>query len=266
MSRILEALRRIEVKQCEDAPVRPDAEGSGQKPAKPQGALLDLLPPTALCSRNRGTSAAAKRTTRHPPPATRHPPPATYCSPPTDDVESDPRFSPLAEHLLKRFPPDRHAVLMLTSPGPEEGQTGVAAGLAEALAARVPGEVLAADGATQTSEISRIEELRCHYRFVVIDGPCLAHPGATTMAACCDGVFLVIELGHTGVRSPAGRERPPARRGQRARQRGGRRVAVLTVQRARAAREKRRRQAGRADSPPTNSAGFRAAGPPRKRD
>jgi Mrp family chromosome partitioning ATPase len=89
---------------------------------------------------------------------------------------------------------------MLTSPGPEDGKTNVTAGLVKALAARVPGEVLAVDGDRDYPQ-SFFDDWRRSCRFAVIDGPCLTHPATTAMARCCDGVFLVIALGQTGRRA-----------------------------------------------------------------
>jgi Mrp family chromosome partitioning ATPase len=193
MSRILKALRRIEVQRQEDAPVRPDAM-PGKVRRSRAARRRQRAEDRGQTAEDRGQTAEARNTAS----SAYRPVPTAYCPPPTDDVESDPQFSQLADHLLRRFPPDRHAVLMLTSPGREDNKTSLTAGLAEALAARIPGEVLAVDGATQTPDF---DDLREQYRFVVIDGPCLAqHETTTMMAACCDGVFLVITLGHTGRR------------------------------------------------------------------
>ncbi len=219
--------------------------------------------------------------------------PPTVCRLPADEAQSHPRLVEWVDDLLKRFPPGHHAVLMLTSPGHGADKAGVSAALAEALAARLPGEVLAvgrsrgrlrscrdsrgfADRAgsaglagvlageatwedsirpaprkwldvlpagrawpkreplravrqmgtalrrvTSTRLAAVFDDLRSRYRFVVIDGPCLAQPEAAAMAACCDGVFLVVALGQT--------RRGAARRAVSLLQRGGANVLGCVV-------------------------------------
>jgi len=62
------------------------------------------------------------------------------------DPEPDPRFERLADLVVRGSPPGGHAVLMLTSPGTGEEKTRVTAALAEAIAAQTTGEVLAVEG------------------------------------------------------------------------------------------------------------------------
>jgi Mrp family chromosome partitioning ATPase len=228
MSRIQRALRQMEVQRPTTAVRGPLPTADDTWPA-----LHDPLP-TVSCSL-----------------------PTAFCSSAADDAPSDPRLVLWVDDLLKRFPPSHHAVLMLTSPGPDSNKAGVSAALAESLAARLPGEVLAVSGPIETSEVAAtprvfddragviglagvlagettwedavcqtprkwldvlpsattsagrlpavtgirlaavLDDLRRHYRFVVIDGPSLDQPDAVAMASCCDGVFLVVALGQT---------------------------------------------------------------------
>ena len=48
-----------------------------------------------------------------------------------------------------------------------------------------------------------IEELREQWSFVLLDGASLAHAEVAPLASCCDGVYLVVRLGHTPRRAVA---------------------------------------------------------------
>jgi Mrp family chromosome partitioning ATPase len=197
MSRILEALQRIGVQERDEAAVPPDATTAAARRA--EGSRHPAVDSGQSAGGSEESGAEGLQ---------------------GSEVDSDPRFTELVDQLLKTFPPDRPAVLMLASPGPEDGKTSVTAGLVKALAARLPGEVLAVDGDREYPR-SSFDDWRCSYRFAVIDGPCLTHPETTAMARCCDGVLLVIALGRTGRRA--------ARRAVRTLARGGANVLGCVV-------------------------------------
>ncbi len=58
----------------------------------------------------------------------------------------EPGSAEVLSHLLREFPPGRRAVLLFTSPEPDEAATAAVAELARALAPRVTGHVLAVEG------------------------------------------------------------------------------------------------------------------------
>lgn len=64
----------------------------------------------------------------------------------------------------------------------------------------LPGSRIPADGQWTIPAIkfaSLLNELRSQYRLVLIDTPSLVHPFAAPMAKHCEGVYLVVQLGHT---------------------------------------------------------------------
>jgi len=165
MSRILEALRRIEETVREEFSVPPAADAGGPRAEESslsgdqEGNVGGVPSPGVGASV--GADDDASVFVPPDPVADLAMPPA----PPTEtqivysleqarlqrddgrtDPEPDPRFERLADLVVRGVPPGGHAVLMLTSPGTGEGKTRVTAALAEAIAARTTGEVLAVEG------------------------------------------------------------------------------------------------------------------------
>ncbi len=64
----------------------------------------------------------------------------------------------------------------------------------------LPGSRIPADGQWSISVVkfaSLLNELRSQYRLILIDAVSLVHPFAAPMARHCEGVYLVVQLGHT---------------------------------------------------------------------
>ena len=190
MSRILEALRRLETSCREEASALPAADATklrqeetdlprGKKPALPRREEAppprreEAPPPRRdacvgdMSSPSGGASGGAHgdASVAMPPSLPTAPAPETQVvywleearvqqDDGRTDPEPDPRFTPLADLVLKGFPPGRHAVLMLTSPGTGDGKTRVTAALAEAIAAQTTGEVLAVDGDSDRPQLA----------------------------------------------------------------------------------------------------------------
>jgi Mrp family chromosome partitioning ATPase len=154
MSRILEALRRIEADGREEPEAAPDPQTSDSpreeaSVPQPEDGAADDVPsgsPDLFADSPAETDEAAPPY----PPETQ----AVYSLETARALQEDgranaepnPRFARFADRVSKVFPAGRPAVLMVTSPGAGEGKTRVTAGLAEAFAARTTGEVLAVDG------------------------------------------------------------------------------------------------------------------------
>lgn len=104
--------------------------------------------------------------------------------------------------------------------GQRGGESSMTAGLAEVLAGEavwrssvrptpwkrldvLPGTKTAAHQATTVAADlgTLFEQLRCHYQVVLLDGPSAACPETMLLARHCDGVFVVVKLGHTGRRA-----------------------------------------------------------------
>jgi hypothetical protein len=62
---------------------------------------------------------------------------------------------------------------------------------------------------------SWIAELREGWSLVLLDLPSLLHPEVASLAECCDGVYLVVRLGHTSRRGVAKAARTIRRSGGR---------------------------------------------------
>jgi Mrp family chromosome partitioning ATPase len=157
MSRILEALRRIEETVRAEVSVPPAADAGGPRAEEPSlpreedGDVGVFVPPEPVAE-------VAM------PPA---PPPETQIVYSLEaarlqrddgraDPEPDPRFERLADLVVRGVPPGGHAVLMLTSPGTGEGKTRVTAALAEAIAAQTTGEVLAVEGDSNAPRLAAL--------------------------------------------------------------------------------------------------------------
>jgi len=69
--------------------------------------------------------------------------------------EQHPACAEVLAHLLHEFPPGRSAVLLFTSPEPDEAATAAIAELAGALAPRVTGHVLAVEGSPGYTGLAR---------------------------------------------------------------------------------------------------------------
>jgi len=163
MSRILEALRRIEAEGGEEPEAPPDRQKDDfppeevTAPPSEDAAAGDVPPKSANASADApgDTDDAALP---YPPPETQ----VVYSLETARALQEDgrpsaepnPRFARFADRVSKVFPAGRPAVLMVTSPGAGEGKTSVTAGLAEAFAARTTGEVLAVDGDSDHPELA----------------------------------------------------------------------------------------------------------------
>ncbi len=108
------------------------------------------------------------------------------------------------------------AVLLFTSAGEGEGKSTTLARLAPELQRRVSGEVLVVDGSLRAAApaarqnihlsgrpIEALAGLRKRCRLVLVDAPSLRFSETAPLAACCDGTYLVVQLGATTRRALA---------------------------------------------------------------
>jgi len=113
---------------------------------------------------------------------------------------ADPAYEELAAHLLAQLPADRPAVVMFTSPGDGDGKTRLLRALAPVLSARADRRVLLLDTdlrkTPMASLTSRIDDLK-RGALVLLDAPSLLYPEVAALGAHCDGIYLVVRLGHT---------------------------------------------------------------------
>jgi len=113
---------------------------------------------------------------------------------------ADPAYEELAAHLLARLPADRPAAVMFTSPGDGDGKTRLLRALAPVLAARADCRVLVLDAdlrkTPMASLTSRIDGLK-RGTLALLDAPSLLYPEVAALGGRCDGIYLVVRLGHT---------------------------------------------------------------------
>ena len=142
---------------------------------------------------------------------------STGASPvPPNAVAADP-FAALAESIVAQWaaPGGENsetapAVLLFTSPGEGEGKSTTLARLAPELQRRVSGEVLVVDGSLRAAgpaesqnihltgrPIEALAGLRKRCRLVLVDAPSLRFSETAPLVACCDGTYLVVQLGAT---------------------------------------------------------------------
>ena len=147
----------------------------------------------------------------------------------------------LAAAIHWRLVPDRSVVLALTSPGDDDGKTDLARFLAPELVQRTSGDVLVVDADFCKADLSRqlttaqateacgdasaihptslpglyfqpnspiedispgcIQAWRRRWPLVLLDVPSLEHAEPTPLMRRCDGVYLVVRLGHTARRA-----------------------------------------------------------------
>jgi Mrp family chromosome partitioning ATPase len=145
----------------------------------------------------------------------------------------------LAQGLRRRLSPKRPAILAFTSPGDGDGKTSLLIHLAPELARHGHGGVLVVDANFHKPDLTSrltvsagrkplgsaviyptnlpglnvlpmspqrgcwLEELRESWPLVLVDMASLAHAEAAAMLRRCDGVCLVVRLGHTVRRAVA---------------------------------------------------------------
>ena len=113
---------------------------------------------------------------------------------------ADPAYEELAANILTQLPADRPAAVMFTSPGDGDGKTRLLHALMPALAAQADRRVLLLDADLRKTRLasltSRIDDLK-HGELLLLDAPSLLHPEVAALGAHCDGIYLVVRLGHT---------------------------------------------------------------------
>jgi len=108
----------------------------------------------------------------------------------------------LVEHILSRVPAGSGAVLMFASPLDGQGTAGLLSELAPLLAKRSGGEPLLLEGGTAGPDpAGRLGELRRHGRLVLVDAGPLERPEAAPLSRHCDGSYLVLRPERTPARA-----------------------------------------------------------------
>jgi Mrp family chromosome partitioning ATPase len=137
------------------------------------------------------------------PPDPHGPPPlSAQASQQSEQIVSvvNPAYEELAAHLLAQLPADRPAAVMFTSPGDGDGKTRLLRALAPVLAARADRRVLLLDAdlrkTPMASLTSQIDDLK-RGTLALLDAPSLLYPEVSALGGHCDGIYLVVRLGHT---------------------------------------------------------------------
>jgi Mrp family chromosome partitioning ATPase len=159
--------------------------------------------------------------------------------PECDCTETARACADLAEGICWRLPPNRPTILGFTSPGDGDGKTGLLLSLAPELAKLVKGGVLVVDADFRKADLTArlaipaertppdstpiwptdvprlsvlpavrqeagwIEDLQDDWPLVLVDMDSLEHVEAADLLKRCDGVCLVVRLGHTARRAVA---------------------------------------------------------------
>jgi Mrp family chromosome partitioning ATPase len=158
--------------------------------------------------------------------------------PDCDSTETAQACAELAQSIRRRLTVNRAAILGFTSPGDGDGKTGLLLNLAPELAKRSEGGVLAVDADFRQPDLSArlgislyravdstlicptnvpdlnflpavrqeagwIEDLRADWPLVLLDMDSLEHVESADLLKRCDGVCLVVRLGHTARRAVA---------------------------------------------------------------
>jgi Mrp family chromosome partitioning ATPase len=157
--------------------------------------------------------------------------------PDCDCTETAAACGELAQGIRWRLPSNRAAILGFTSPGDGDGKTGLLLSLAPELAKHVAGGVLVVDADFRKPDLASrldisagrtplgsglicptnvpglsvlpasvqqagwIEDLREDWPLVLVDMGSLVHVEAANLVRRCDGVCLVVRLGHTARRA-----------------------------------------------------------------
>ena len=162
--------------------------------------------------------------------------------PECNDSETAWACAATADRILRQLPLKRPTVVAFTSAGDGDGKTSLLVGLAPQLVKRVAGSVLAVDANFRNPDLTArlrmplgettarpaliyptnlprlnvlptpwslgadgrwIEDLREGWPLVLLDTASLAHPEVVPVAQYCDGVYLVVRVGHTARRAVA---------------------------------------------------------------
>ena len=109
-------------------------------------------------------------------------------------------YEELAANILAQLPADGPAAVMFTSPGDGDGKTRLLHALMPALTAQADRQVLLVDAdlrnTSLTSLTSQIDDLG-RGELMLLDAPSLLFPEVAVLGAHCDGIYLVVRLGHT---------------------------------------------------------------------
>ena len=145
-----------------------------------------------------------------------------------------------ADGILRQLPLNRPTIVALTSAGDGDGKTSLLVGLAPQLVKRIAGSVLVVDANLRNPDLTArlrmplgekatrpaliyptnlprlnvlptprslgvdgrwIEDLRDAWPLVLLDMPSLVHPEVASIARYCDGIYLVVRVGHTARRA-----------------------------------------------------------------